>query len=96
MIRVTVRVSGLFRKYSDRREMVFSMQPGSTFRDLLEEMALSRGGNFRSEVAEKIDSDPALRKLVFVDNRNLAYGPGPDVKLEDGTKVMFLPPMEGG
>jgi len=96
MIMVTVRLSGLFRKYSCESQLCFKLKPESTFRDLLEEMAASLGEDFRKEVSEKIDSDPALKKLVFVDNSNLAYGPGPDMKLEDGTTVMFLPPMEGG
>lgn len=96
MIKVTVRMYGIFKQYGNKKEYRFEFRDGSTFEDLVLEMADLLGESFKKEVYEEIGENKNLHKLVFINNQNLFMTGGMERILKDGDHIMFLPPMAGG
>ncbi|SCY05908.1 MoaD/ThiS family protein [Alkaliphilus peptidifermentans] len=96
MITVSVQMMGIFKNYISEEERYISLKDGSTIMDLLEELSKKCNHEFRKDVVEKISTSECLQSLIFINNRNLVFEKGIDTQMEDGDKIMFLPPMGGG
>lgn len=96
MIKVEVNLLGPFMEYGDKRRYDYVLKDGATFIDLLELMATELGTRFQYEVVKNIHSLPLLRRLIFINNKQITEMEGVYTCLADGDKVSFLAPVEGG
>lgn len=96
MIKVEVNLLGPFTKYGDKRSYEYVLKDGSTFIDLLDLMAAELGSEFQNEVVKNIYNLPFLRRLIFINNKQITELEGVNTCLADGDKVIFLAPVEGG
>ena len=98
MIRVSIYFVGIFKKYHMDSPLEISFIEGCCLIDVLNDLAdvITEPQIFKEEVVNTILSDVNLQKLIFVNQRNVFYNQLMDKPLEDGDKIMFLPPMEGG
>jgi molybdopterin converting factor small subunit len=96
MISVNVEMFGIFRTYTSKQIMKMSVSEGSTIIDLMEDLSNHCQDEFQRDVAQKISTSESLQKLIFINNQNLYYSKALTRPLENGDKIMFLPPMEGG
>lgn len=96
MVSVSVEMVGIFRTYTSRHIIKMSVNEGSTILDLMEKLSNHCKNEFQRDVVQKISTSESLQKLIFINNQNLYFNKTLTKPLENGDKIMFLPPMEGG
>lgn len=96
MVSVSVEMVGIFRTYTSRQIIKMSVNEGSTILDLMEKLSNHCKNEFQRDVVQKISTSESLQKLIFINNQNLYFNKTLTKPLENGDKIMFLPPMEGG
>lgn len=96
MVSVSVEMVGIFRTYTSRQIIKMTVNEGSTILDLMEKLSNHCKNEFQRDVVQKISTSESLQKLIFINNQNLYFNKTLTKPLENGDKIMFLPPMEGG
>lgn len=95
MIVIRVQSLGAMKALLGSREIQVEMPAGARLADLLARLSQQCGPEFDRQV--NVDGDwPDLRARIFVNGRDHFTLQHLDTVLQDGDRVMLLPPMAGG
>ena len=96
MISVTVKVLGPLIKIVGGSSFPLELAPGTTIREMLDQVFEMYGEPMIDEVMNKERTDLAPYYKVLVNGRNSKLMHYMDTVLEDGQVVHIMPPVAGG
>lgn len=93
---ITVKVLGPLINIVGGTTFTLDVKPGTTVRDLLEEVFHMFGDAMKAQVMNEAGTDLAPYYKILINGRNSKLMHYMDTELEDGQVVYIMPPVAGG
>jgi len=96
MIRIKVRLLGVFRELSGKRRVTMEFEEAVTARKVIQKLTESLSSKFKETLIDPELSDPRLNALILVNGKEIGVLHGLQTILDDGDEMVLLPVAHGG
>jgi len=96
MIRVKVKLLGVFRELSGKSQVTTEFEDAVTVRKVVRKLTETLPPKFKETLIDPELSDPRPSALILVNGKEIGVLQGLETILEDGDELVLLPVAHGG
>jgi len=96
MIRVKIKLLGVFRELSGKSQVTMEFQGVITVRKVVQTLTRTLSSKFKEAVIDPELNDPRPNALILVNGKEIGVLQGLQTILDDGDEMVLLPVAHGG
>jgi len=96
MIRVKVKLLGVFRELSGKNRVIIEFEDAVTMREVVRKLTETLPSKFKETLIDPELGDPRPNALILVNGKEVGVLQGLQTIIDDGDEMVLLPVAHGG